>query len=205
MMEKQISVLLVEDDENISSLLKEILASNNFKVSHVDDGKKALDELKKSAFDLILLDENLPSMNGSEVLVYVKANPNISHIPVIMLTSLKDDEYQVSVLKEGADDYITKPFRINVLLARIDSVIRRAGQIKFLEIEISEDADPASLSKKEKEVLALVVKGYNNQRISETLYISESTVANHLKSIFTKLKTDNRTQAAIIAIKLSLV
>lgn len=204
-MEKQVSVLLVEDDVNISSLLKEILASNNFKVSHVDDGKKALDELKKSTFDLILLDENLPSMNGSEVLVYVKANPNISHIPVIMLTSLKDDEYQVSVLKEGADDYITKPFRINVLLARIDSVIRRAGQIKFLEIEISEDADPASLSKKEKEVLALVVKGYNNQRISETLYISESTVANHLKSIFTKLKTDNRTQAAIIAIKLSLV
>lgn len=205
MMEKAISVLLVEDDENISSLLKEILASNNFKVTHVDDGTKALDELKGNVFDLILLDENLPSMNGSEVLVHVKANPNISHIPVIMLTSLKDDEYQVSVLKEGADDYITKPFRINVLLARIDSVIRRTGQIKSLEIEIAEDADPASLSKKEKEVLALVVKGYNNQRISETLYISESTVANHLKSIFTKLKTDNRTQAAIIAIKLSIV
>lgn len=205
-MEKEISILLVEDDENISSLLKQILSEKEFTVTHTDDGKKALDILKDNIFDLILLDEKLPSMYGSEVLVNIKANHRTCSIPVIMLTSLKDEDYQVSVLQEGADDYITKPFRINVLLARINSVLRRTtSKTASLEIEIPEGADPASVSKKEREVLALVVKGYNNQRISETLYISESTVANHLKSIFSKLKTDNRTQAAIIALKLELV
>jgi DNA-binding NarL/FixJ family response regulator len=205
-MEKEISILLVEDDENISALLKDILTDKNYRVTHIADGKKALDTLKNQTFDLILLDEKLPSMYGSEVLVHVKANPDIAGIPVIMLTSLKDEEYQVSVLEEGADDYITKPFRINVLMARIQSVLRRtADKSAALEIEIPEGADPDSLSKKELEVLKLVVKGFNNQKISQTLFISDSTVANHLKSIFAKLKTDNRTQAAIIALKLNLI
>lgn len=205
-MEKEISLLLVEDDENISSLLKEILSDKGFKVSHIDDGKKALEKIKNESFDLIILDEKLPSMYGSEILVNVKANPSTSSIPIIMLTSLKDEDYQISVLKEGADDYVTKPFRINVLLARIESVMRRAeSKVANLDIEISDNAAPQNLSKKELEVLGLVVKGYNNQKISESLFISESTVANHLKSIFAKLKADNRTQAAIIAIKLNLV
>ncbi|MEW5818934.1 MAG: response regulator transcription factor [Cyanobacteriota bacterium] len=205
-MEKEISLLLVEDDENISSLLKQILSEKNFNVTHIDDGKKALECVKEHSFDLILLDEKLPSMYGSEVLVNIKASPKTCNIPVIMLTSLKDEEYQVSVLQEGADDYITKPFRINVLLARINTVLKRASsKAANLEIEVPDGSEPSSLSKKEIEVLGLVVKGYNNQKISETLYISESTVANHLKSIFSKLKADNRTQAAIIAIKLNLV
>lgn len=205
-MTKKVTVLLVEDDENISSLLKEILSEKNFDMTLTDDGKKALDILKDNTYDLILLDEKLPSMYGSEVLIRVKANPRICHIPVIMLTSLKDEEYQISVLQEGADDYITKPFRINVLLARINSVLRRTNDpASFLDVEIPEGAEPKALSKKELEVLHLIVKGYNNQKISQDLFISESTVANHLKSIFTKLKTDNRTQTAIIALKLKLI
>lgn len=205
-MDKEISLLLVEDDENISSLLKEILSDKGFKVTHIDDGKKALEKIKSENFDLIILDEKLPSMYGSEILVNVRAHPGTCSIPIIMLTSLKDEDYQISVLKEGADDYVTKPFRINVLMARIESVLRRANtNASNLEIEIPELAAPQSLSKKELEVLSLVIKGYNNQKISESLFISESTVANHLKSIFAKLRADNRTQAAIIAIKLNLV
>jgi DNA-binding NarL/FixJ family response regulator len=205
-MEKQTIILLVEDDENISALLKDMLTEKDYKVSHVADGKKALEVLKEENFDLVLLDEKLPSMYGSEVLVHMKANPNTADIPVIMLTSLKDEDYHVNVLQEGADDYITKPFRINILLARIQTVLRRsATKSSSFDIEIPEGSDPGSLSKKELEVLKLVVKGYNNQKISQELFISDSTVANHLKSIFSKLKTDNRTQAAIIALKLNIV
>ena len=198
-------ILLVEDDPVISTLLKDLLKDKQFNVSHVDDGTKALEAVKNTPFDLILLDENLPTMNGSEVLIHLKANPNHVNIPVIMLTSLDDEEFQASIINEGADDYITKPFRMNVLLARINSVLRRVSDGTKLEINIPEDAEPETLNAREIDIVKQIVKGYNNQRIAEELFLSESTVTNYIKSIFAKLKTTNRTQTAIIAIKLGII
>lgn len=164
------NILLVEDDPVISTLLNDLLKDKEFSVFHVDDGTKALEAVKNKPFDLILLDENLPTMNGSEVLVHLKANPNHADIPVIMLTSLDDEEFQASIINEGADDYITKPFRMNVLLARINSVLRRTGNGPKLEISIPEDAEPGALNTREIEIVKQIVKGYNNQRIAEELF-----------------------------------
>lgn len=194
-------LLLVEDDVDISTLLIDLLKNKGFDLTHVADGKKALQTINDQNFDIILLDEMLPSMRGSEVLVRVKANNKTCHIPVIMMTSIKDDDHQTKVLNIGADDYIHKPVRINILMARIESVLRRTV---VSAIEVPPEATPTQLSSKELDVLALVVKGYNNAKIAETLVLSEYTISNHIKSILSKLKADNRTHAAIIALKLNV-
>lgn len=199
------SILLVEDDPIISTLLNDLLKDKDFNVTHVDDGDKVLDAVKETNFDLILLDENLPTMNGSEVLVHLKANPNYATIPIIMLTSLDDTDFQATIINEGVDDYITKPFRMNLLLARINNVLRKTSDIPKLDIVIPEGSDPSALNDRERDIIKQIVKGYNNQKIAEALFLSESTVTNYIKSIFSKLKTTNRTQTAIIAIKLGLI
>lgn len=203
-MDKKIKILLVEDDLNISTLLVELLNSNNYTVKHVKDGLKALEDLKENTYDMVLLDEMMPNMNGSELLVRIKAESKTSQIPVIMMTSLHDENHQVSVLREGADDYIQKPFRFNILLARLESVLRRSLAVCPVNIELPEGAKPQALSPKEKEVLALIIKGYNNSKIAKELYISESTVSNHIQNIFNKLKVESRTQAAIMALKFNI-
>ncbi|MEW5820584.1 MAG: response regulator transcription factor [Cyanobacteriota bacterium] len=199
------SILLVEDDKIISSLLKDLLVDKNYDVTHVGDGPDALKILEEKSFDLILLDENLPTMNGSEILINVKANPNLADIPIMIITSLDDEDFQAHVLNEGADDYIRKPFRMNVLLARINNVLKRANSSPKLEAEIPDGCKPETLNDRELNVLREVVKGHNNQTIAEELYLSEATVANYIKSIFAKLKTKNRTQTAIVALKLNLI
>lgn len=204
-MENKLSLLIVEDDPNISTLLIDLLTENNYDVSIANDGKLALELIEKNQFDLILLDEMLPSLLGSEILIRIRANNKTCNIPVIMMTSLKNYEHQVSVLREGADDYIQKPFRYNILIARIESVLRRSKMSNPSLIELPDDIDPKSISPKEKEVLALIIKGYNNPKIAEKLFISENTVSNHVKSILAKLKSESRTQAAVIALKLNIL
>lgn len=200
-------ILIVEDEMEIAKPLKDLLTIKNFEVTHIQDGKEALETVTTNPhFDLILLDEMLPNIKGSEILIRIKARPECASIPVIMMTSLKDNYHQVFVLEEGADDYINKPFEFNILLARVNSLLRRSeSSSKSLNIEVPALADPDAITKKEKEILKLVIQGYNNNKISEELFISESTVANHMKNIFSKLKVDTRTQAAILALKLNLI
>jgi DNA-binding NarL/FixJ family response regulator len=199
------SILLIEDDPMISSLLVDFLKEKNYSIAHVDDGPAALESINSQKFDLILMDENLPTMNGSEILVKIKANPNLAQIPVIVITSKKDEDFQADMLNEGADDFIQKPFRINILMARITNVLKRSSPSRTINIEIDPTADPASLTERECQVLQGIVKGHNNQTIAQELHLTEGTVANYIKSIFAKLKTSNRTQTAIIAIKLNLI
>lgn len=198
-------ILLVEDDEIISTLLKDLLTDKDFIVTHVDDGSKALDVIKEDKFDLVLLDECLPNMNGSEILIKIRANPNLSRVPIIMLTSIDDPDFQANLINEGANDYITKPFRMNNLLARINNALRTAHSGPEIDIEIPEGCEPEALNEREIDILKGMVKGHNNQTIADELCLSEATVGNYVKSIFAKLKTKNRTQTAIIAIKLNLV
>ncbi|MEW5820897.1 MAG: response regulator transcription factor [Cyanobacteriota bacterium] len=204
-MKNRLSILLVEDDPNISTLLIELLTENNYDITLAEDGRTALDVIEANHYDLIILDEMLPHIAGSEILLRIRANHKICQTPVIMMTSLKDYDYQVSVLRYGADDYIQKPFRYNILLARIETILRRSLSSGFSHIEIPDGIEIKTITPKEKEVLALVVKGYNNPKIAKELIISEYTVSNHIKNILSKLKSESRTQAAIIAIKLNVL
>jgi two-component system alkaline phosphatase synthesis response regulator PhoP len=120
-------ILIVEDDDAIATGLALNLKLAGRATSIARDGVDALDQLEAEEFALVLLDINLPRMNGLEVLASLRRADNI--VPVIVL-SARDGEYdKVAALRLGADDYVTKPFALAELLARIDAVLRRSQQV----------------------------------------------------------------------------
>ena len=134
---------------------------------------------------------------------------DIKHISVIMLTAVNEESKQVSGLRAGADDYITKPFILPNLLARIEALLRRtkwqqeATQSSTeINMEIPDDIEP--LTEREKEVLKLVAKGANNETIANELFVKEYTVKAHLNNIFKKLKVKNRTQAVLLSMQMKI-
>ena len=112
-------ILIVEDEYPIQELLKFNLERNNYLTTTIDSGNKVIDKAENENLDLILLDIMLPDINGLELCRLLKNNDTTKHIPIILLTALSDEQTIVDGLEIGADDYITKPFSPNVLLARI--------------------------------------------------------------------------------------
>lgn len=121
-------ILIIEDDIALSKGITYHLKLNNYTVDHCEDGLEGLSLAKQSAYDLILLDRLLPSMDGLIVLKYLR-QAHI-HTPVIIITALSQLNDTIAGLDAGADDYITKPFEINELLARIRAVTRRPSNIQ---------------------------------------------------------------------------
>ncbi len=131
-------ILIVEDDEAIATGLSLNLRLAGHDATIAGDGDAALAALDEREFDLILLDINLPRRNGLEVLSALRAADNV--VPVIVV-SARDGEYdKVAALRLGADDYVTKPFALAELLARIDAVLRRS---QALAASAAEPAPPA--------------------------------------------------------------
>ncbi|MBR6378202.1 MAG: response regulator transcription factor [Oscillospiraceae bacterium] len=119
-----IKILIVEDDNNIADLLRLYLEKENYEVSIASDGGKGVEQFRRFQPDLVLLDLMLPVLDGWGVCRTIRAE---SKTPVIMLTAKGELDDKVSGLKQGADDYITKPFEMQELLARIEAVLRRSG------------------------------------------------------------------------------
>ena len=115
-------ILIVDDVMSNVLLLKVLLTNEKFNIVTASNGNQALDQVKKENPDLILLDVMMPDMNGFQVLQEIRKKNNV---PVLMLTAKSDEEDKVSGLRLGADDYLTKPFGINELMARVNSLIRR--------------------------------------------------------------------------------
>lgn len=115
---------LLEDDEAIAMGLKYSLEKEGYEVTHVKNKEQALAEFEAGVFDLCILDINLPDGNGYEVCQFIKEKEDV---PVIFLTASDAEVNVVMGLEMGADDYICKPFRINELMARIKTVLRRVG------------------------------------------------------------------------------
>jgi DNA-binding response OmpR family regulator len=121
-------VLVVEDDEPLSSFLADELRNQGFVTNQVADGDAALSMLAaKQRFDLLILDLNLPKLDGTSVLRSVRStNPNL---PILVLTARSRVEEKVQVLESGADDYLTKPFSLMELLARVGVLLRRGARL----------------------------------------------------------------------------
>ena len=130
-------ILIVEDEKDIRNLLIFNLQKHHYEVDSIHDGEKALPLIRKNKYDLILLDIMLPGVNGVDLTRIIKNDNLISQIPIIMLTAKGEDEDIVKGLTIGADDYITKPFSIKVLIARIENVfkIRTKQEIKTHKIK----------------------------------------------------------------------
>jgi DNA-binding response OmpR family regulator len=118
-------VLIVDDEKDIVDLVAYNLGRNGFETMVANDGNGALDLASKNAPDLIILDLMLPGIDGTEVARRLKADARTANIPIIMLTAKGEETDVVVGLTIGADDYVTKPFSIKVLLARVGSVLRR--------------------------------------------------------------------------------
>lgn len=148
-------VLIVDDEINITELIS-VNLEENFNVVCCHNGLDAVSLAKKELPDIILLDIMIPGINGFEVCKRIRNDEETKKIPIIMLTVKREENDKVRGLKLGADDYITKPFGINELLARIDAVLRRSDMIygssasndiiKIGDIEI--DTDKYEVKKK---------------------------------------------------------
>lgn len=120
--EQDLNILIVEDDEDTAEVVCTLLQDAGYKAKSVDSGEVALDTISDKAPDLVLLDLNLPDINGLEVLRNVRAH---SFLPMIVLSGYGEDRDRVRALEAGADDYMAKPFSPEELIARVKALLRR--------------------------------------------------------------------------------
>lgn len=119
-------ILLVEDELHVADLIKQCLEEEGYTVTHVDDGLKGIELLKSQKFNLIILDILLPKMNGLEVCKEIRKMEAHQKVPILILTALGSAENIVLGLDTGADDYLSKPFKLIELKARIRNLLKRS-------------------------------------------------------------------------------
>lgn len=129
-------IYAVEDEFHIQQLVKYNLEASGYRVITFDSGESVLSEAKSNLPDLFILDLMLPGIDGLEVCRQLRQNPESKHIPVIFLTAKSDEFDKVLGLELGADDYITKPFSVRELIARVKAVLRRMSVQPPVEMEI---------------------------------------------------------------------
>ncbi len=198
-------IFIVDDDIHIGNMLEEVLQREGYKVSRAYSGTEALLVLSAQTPDLILLDLMLPGLNGEEVL------PKIQGIPVIVLSAKSETAHKVQLLLDGACDYITKPFDLTELLARITVQLRNASSqpilrhtLTFQEIKLNTETHsvsvqdrPVKLTRTEYAILKLLMENPSQvitksvllDRISEdTPDCMESSLKVHISNLRKKLK-----------------
>lgn len=207
-------ILIIEDDSEINQLLQELLTSN-YEVEVAFSGTEGLLLLEIKQIDLVILDMMLPGMNGEDVLKKIRIN---NRVPVIVLTALNHKKLISETLLNGADDYLTKPFDVDELLARVNVQLRKSTQtimdnsenISYKNIELDVDSfklksndKQIDLSRKEAEILKLLFlfpnKVYTKEDIYNTvwdeLYFGdENTINVHISNLrkkIAKLDADN--------------
>jgi DNA-binding response OmpR family regulator len=148
------TVMVVDDEKRLVSLVESYLVQEGFRVTTAYDGREALSKAQREKPDLIILDIMMPEMDGYE---FIEAYRRERQTPIILLTARVEEEDHVMGLDLGADDYVTKPFRPRELMARVRSVLRRAGQVeppaKVLNVaDITLDRDSRSVKVKQRYV-----------------------------------------------------
>src|SRR3972149_5728820 len=121
-MYKKQKILIVDDLDSNRALLKTFLHPMGFDAIEAENGKEALQYLVDEKPDIILLDLKMPEMDGFEVCKIIKSNPETKFIPIVVITSLSDEESHLKALEAGADDFLIKPFNVNFFIARIKSL-----------------------------------------------------------------------------------
>ncbi len=209
-----IKIVITDDHSMIREGLKQLLElDENFKViGQAGDGIECLRLLKKEFPDVLLLDINMPNMNGIEVLERLKKERN--GIKILVLTIHNEVEYLLKAVDIGCNGYVLKDSNFAMLKKAITSVYEGDSFIQPDLIPIlnaglvdrdSSEGTLGGLTKREIEVLKLLAEGLFNKEIAYKLNISERTVKNHVSNIFKKINASDRTQAAVFAIKNNLV
>ncbi|HGG0415510.1 response regulator transcription factor [Clostridium botulinum] len=202
------SILLVEDNISLNRGIQFSLMKEGYNVIAIDSIKEAQQKLSKEKIDLIILDVNLPDGNGFDYCLHIRKTSNI---PIIFLTALDSEIDMVNGLDMGADDYITKPFRLRELISRVNAIIRRTSKdsdfniiqskdIVFYinEMKVEKYEKEIFLSKTELKLLQYFMKNYqkilSKEQILENLwdidgeFINENTVAVNIRRIREKIE-----------------
>ena len=217
-------VLVVDDDSILRTVLKHTLEQQGYQVKTVHSGKEALNVFEQDVPDLIVSDVSMPEMDGFEFCRQLRSQPSGQLVPFIFLSAKTDLDHRVEGHSSGADDYLTKPFEMKELLAKIEGLLERSRRIHseivhlmqqlvnsnaVSQVKISSQLssttfnnlnnqnlqpDPLPLTPAEERVFWEVIQGFTNKQISELLYISPRTVQTHLSNILNKLNLENRTQ-----------
>lgn len=201
-------ILIVEDEKAISNLIYLSLTKAGYSCECAYDGMTAANKIEKKIYDLILLDIMLPQIDGYELINYIRP----MDIPVIFITAKTAVADRVKGLKLGAEDYLTKPFEIVELLARVETVLRRyhkSQEIFVLEdleintasLSVKKNGEMVNLTKKEYEILLLLVRNKNIALFREVIYekvwgkdyMGESrTVDLHIQRLRKKIGWENK-------------
>ena len=217
-------ILLIEDDVEISTMLKNFLTTEEFEVVTAYDGESACDKFFSDSFSLVLLDLMIPKMNGIEVMGKIREN---NTVPIIIISAKDTDSDKTLGLGLGADDYITKPFSVTEVLARIKANIRRstqyatgiAGQQSVLkranlvmnlnDYSVTKDVRKIELTSKEFEILKLLLqnpkKVYTKEQIyshvwNDTYFGDENAVNVHISRLRNKIEDNPREPKYIITV-----
>jgi len=207
-------VLIVEDEQDIAGLIKHTLErGGDTEAQIVGSGDAALKAVTERVPDLIILDLNLPVVGGLEVCRILRSRADVPHVPIIMLTARTSEDDRVSGLEQGADDYVTKPFSLRELTARVRAVLRRGpaseqrrpGSYRgerlvadFEAVAIAVDGAPVRLTRREFELLQYLVQNKNRvvsrDRLLERVWgyerlVETRSVDVHVGRLRSKLRT----------------
>lgn len=213
---KKIKVLIADDHSLVRQGLCQILSLEEDieVVGEARDGEECVQLVRENKPDVVLLDINMPNVNGIKALRQIKDLDQ--SIKVIILTFHEEIEYLFETFNLGANGYIVKDAESRILIDGIREVndgisyvyptMAEGDKQRLNKLKTNEEAwEPlekkSSLTKREYEILTLIADGLNNREIANTLYISEKTVKNHVSNIFKKIDVNDRTQAAIYAFR----
>ena len=195
-------ILVVEDDTTINQVICEFLKESNYAVTPVFDGGEALLQFEAESFDLVILDMMLPTMSGLDVLKEIRKT---SQIPVMILTALDDEYTQLVSFNHLISDYVTKPFSPQILVKRIENILRRntvASEITVGDLTVSIDdctvywqEEKMPLTKKEYEILQALAKRKDHlvtrDQLMNTIWgyseLDSRVLDNHIKNIRKKI------------------
>ena len=215
-------ILLIEDEASMRALLGDRLVSEGYAVDFASDGKEGLDKAASAAFDTIILDLMLPELSGLEVCRRIRLAGMAT--PILILTARGQIDDKVTGFKLGADDYVTKPFEVREILARVEALLRRTGRaethtgvhqfgrvrVDLVGTEVTVNGSAANLSAREFELLRYLILHRGKTVTREELlkevwgYSAEAytrTVDVHIASLRTKLGVDPERSSLIQTIK----
>jgi len=203
-------ILVVEDEVDLAELIRYNLESDGFKARCVGDGNSALAEARRQPPDLVLLDRMLPARSGDSVAAEMKNDPRTSSVPIIMLTAKGEETDQLVGFALGADDYVTKPFSMKLLIARIHAALRRAeagvpsaqamtiGPVQLNEDrhEVRVDDQPVPVTTTEFRILQTLMSAQErvldrdqliSRALGETVAVTDRTIDVHIAALRKKL------------------
>ncbi|PWJ48906.1 response regulator transcription factor [Faecalicatena contorta] len=218
------NILAVDDEPKILEAVKAFLESKGYTVCTAQNGMQALEVFEKQNISLILLDLMLPDISGEEVCTRIRKK---SRVPIIMLTAKSEEANQLKGLDIGADDYITKPFSLKVIAARIETVLRRTTDdlvpltiknswrdgdltVDFEKGIVSKHGKEVNLTATELKILSALIK-YPGKIFSReellTLVLGDNTdsldrvIDNHIKNLRQKIEDDTKTPVYVLTIR----